>query len=226
MVDMPDLPPQYAQVMLVQASQSQQTKAKYDRTIGVCNLIENPAHPPVPSGLSALNYVGPIGDLKNYFRSQERRQIGDPSTVAVLENPKHGELKDMGTSERSEVTGMKIRLVYSFHVVKVVNQGTEELCPSPSFKRLSVSPGTDTDPLASQNPIQLTYLGGAINANVSLVDLAGGAVGQTTGGTTTSTPRPPVGLVYRPDALRQRGVHPEDDLVPTPKITHKLPNEP
>ncbi len=43
MVDMPHVPPQYAQVMLVQASQSQQTKAKYDRTIGVCALWRTPS---------------------------------------------------------------------------------------------------------------------------------------------------------------------------------------
>lgn len=40
-MDMPDVPPQYAPVLIAQASQPQRGSAVFDRTISVCHLIEN-----------------------------------------------------------------------------------------------------------------------------------------------------------------------------------------
>jgi hypothetical protein len=211
-MDMPDLPPQYAQVMLVQASQSQ--PAKYDRTIGICQAIENPPHPDYPQG-SAVNSMQPVGELRQYFRKQEKQKLEGPSTVNVLEMPKHGELKDQGTfvithgakvdtGERGysylpspgylgddravlqvEIAGMKIKVVYSFHVVESMGNDANEIFCGPSrYKRLSVP--SNSDPLAAQDPVQLTsFLTGAVNANLAFSDLPGTAVGQTTANTIT-----------------------------------------
>lgn len=60
-MDMPDLPLQLAQVIIVQASQSQQTKSKIDRTIGVCQLFSN-----VPNQApTAANSLAPLGVVAN-----------------------------------------------------------------------------------------------------------------------------------------------------------------
>jgi hypothetical protein len=183
-MDMPDVPPQYAQVMLVQASKSQQAMPKYDRVIGVCQVIQNPPHPDYPQG-SAVNSVSPIHALRNYFVQREKRKLVGPSTVTVLEMPEHGELKDEGTfvlrrgalvdtGERRytylaeleylgtdsivllvEIAGMKIKVVYSFYVVESIdNYTSENFCGRSRYKRLSVP--LESDPVAPRNPVQLT----------------------------------------------------------------------
>jgi len=165
-VDIPDVPPQYAPVVIAQAGGAKQSAAKTDRILSVCQLIENP--PMMPGG-SAVNSMSPILALRNYFKVQEKRIVEGPSTATVLENPKDGELKDQGTSvlrngtlvdtgerrysylaapsylgkDRSvllvEMGGMRIRVVYSYHVVDVV-EGNEHLCPSPRVRRIAFSP--------------------------------------------------------------------------------------
>ena len=68
MIDMPELPPQYAQVVVAQASLGQKGDAKTDRTIGVCHLIENP---PIPAG-SAVNAISPVTTVWEYLKKLER----------------------------------------------------------------------------------------------------------------------------------------------------------
>ena len=150
MVDMPNLQPQYAQVMIVQAAK--QGAAKADRTLGVCQVIENP--PVVPG--SAVNSIDPIGWVKIYFSADEKRNIEGPGRVSVLRNPTHGTLtaddqgnylylpvsgylgKDSATL-LVEMGGLKIRVVYSFHVVKMINQDTEKLCPPSGVRKISLN---------------------------------------------------------------------------------------
>ena len=174
-IEMPDVPPQYQQVMLVQAAQSPQTKAQYDRLVGVCHPIESVGMAP-----SAVNSMEPVGSLKDYFYSQEKKTLEGPSTVTVLEQPKHGTLKDNGTfvidadtrvrtdtGERRyrylpnpgyvtgqdravllvEIAGLKVKMVYTFHVVDVLDDESDEIfCPSP-YERL---PDEQDNPLAAQ----------------------------------------------------------------------------
>jgi len=179
MVDMPDLPPQYAQVMVVQAGAAKQGAAKADRTLGICQLIENRRLPSGEPRISAINSMSPILALRNYFKFQEKRNIEGPSTATALENPKHGELKDQGTSvlrhgtlvdtgERRysyipapgyfgkdravllvEMGGFKIRVVYSFHVVEGFVEGNEGLCPPPHVRKMSLNPDDPNGGLAS-----------------------------------------------------------------------------
>ena len=172
-IEMPDVPPQYQQVMLVQAAQSPQTKAQYDRLVGVCHPIESAGMAP-----SAVNSIEPVLSLYGYFLSQEKKTIVGPSTVTVLEQPKHGKLEDRGTfvtrhgvltdtGERKyrylpnpgyvtgqdravllvEIAGLKVKMVYTFHVVDVLDDESDEiLCPS-TYERL---PDEQDNPLAAQ----------------------------------------------------------------------------
>src|SRR6266568_2525968 len=153
MVDMPDLQPQYAQVMIVQAGATKQGAAKTDRTLGVCQVIENP--PMIPGG-SAVNSINPIGWVKIYFSADEKRNVEGPGRVSVLRNPAHGTLaaddqghylylpasghlgKDSATL-LVEMGGLKVRVVYSFQVVKMINQDTEKLCPPSGVRKISLN---------------------------------------------------------------------------------------
>ncbi len=180
-MDMPDVPPQYGQVMIAQVGAEKQGTVKANRTLGVCKLVENP--PMIPGG-TAINSLSPILEVKNYFRSKEKRNIEGPSITTVLEHPKHGELKDEGTSvlrhgtvvdtgERGysylpargylgrdravlliEIAGMKITMVYSFRVVDVI-EGSEELCPSPRVRRITFSTPTRTYSLLKARGVDL-----------------------------------------------------------------------
>ena len=92
-MDMPDVPPQYAPVMIAQAPlaqpQTQTGSAKVDRAIGVCHLIQNPPIPP----LTAVNVLSPLRAGQEYLNSFEQQYPELKGTVAVLQGPEHGELK-------------------------------------------------------------------------------------------------------------------------------------
>src|SRR5258706_6505462 len=135
MVDMPDVAPQYAQVMIVQASQAQGGAAKTDRTIGVCSLVENPIRKQGNS-YSAVNSVTPLVAAQVYFQNIEHREILGSGVVTVFRNPDRGTLEPVvsepgiywylpkpgffGPDRASflvEVSGRKIRTDYFFRVL-------------------------------------------------------------------------------------------------------------
>ncbi len=94
----PDVPPQYAPVVIAQASQAKQGEAKTDRTVGICQALSNPATPSIPGAtLSAQNALTPDGMAKLYFRYNENRIVEGPSKTTVLESPNHGKLEDLGS---------------------------------------------------------------------------------------------------------------------------------
>jgi hypothetical protein len=97
-MDMPNVPPQYAPVMLAQASQ---VETNSNRTLGFCQLIENPEH---PDG-SAVNGISPVVAARIYFNEYEHKRIEGASLVTVLKNPVHGTLIDEGTLVRAGVNG-------------------------------------------------------------------------------------------------------------------------
>ncbi len=157
-MDLPDLPPpQYAQVMIVQAGAAKKGNAKTDRTLGVCQVIENPAHPPTPGEVSAVNSINPIGWIENYFSADERREVEGPGRVTILQNAAHGTVetdkrgnylyfpapdyfgKD-GAVMLVEMAGMKIRIVYTFHVVKGFVDSYPELCRPSGVRKISLNP--------------------------------------------------------------------------------------
>src|SRR6266567_7206084 len=163
MVDMPAVPPQYAQVMIVQASQSLLSSDKLYRTIGVCSLVENPIRME-GNQYSAVNSFGPIGSAQIYFRSVEHREIPDPGLVTVLRNPRHGTLKPLGSDPKDrsyvylpkpdyfgpdratflvEIGGKKIRMEYFFRVVAGVADSfyeNKEFCPNGERWKISLNP--------------------------------------------------------------------------------------
>jgi len=196
-MDMPDLPPQYAQVMIVQAGAAKQgTAAKVDRTIGVCSLVQNPMRE------AAFNEIGPMGAARIYFRSVEGREVVGPGMVTVLSNPQHGTLKPnpdapggylylpkpgyFGPDRASflvEMGGKKIRTEYFFNVLDGVADGDyqdKKFCPNGKRWKISLSSDLDTDPLASQDPAQWgSFFTGVVpNANLSIADLAPMIVAQ------------------------------------------------
>ena len=166
MVDTPDVPPQYAQVMIVQASQAQQGAAKIDRTVGVCSLVQNPV------GETAFNAVGPIGAALIYHHNiGELLDIGS-GVVTVLSNPQHGTLEqspygtggylylpkpDYFGQDRAaflvEVGGKKIRMEYFFKVVEGgVGDGDyqdKKFCPNGIFWKISLDPDESNNGLIS-----------------------------------------------------------------------------
>src|SRR5712691_3535182 len=141
-MDMPDLPPQYAQEVVAQASQTKKSDSKTDRTIGICHLIENP---PMPPG-TAVNAMSPLGSVSDYFRKVERLGVGLNGKVNILDGPKHGELRvtpsgnyryfpasDYYGPDRAtllvEIGGRKVKAVYFFNVMQSVPGGTEGYDP-------------------------------------------------------------------------------------------------
>ena len=93
-MDMPDVAPQYAPVMVVQASQAQRgSTTRIDHTIGVCHLITN--LPEVDrDAYFATNSTNPGRAAEVYFISVENRNVGEkPRVTTVLRNPEHGTLE-------------------------------------------------------------------------------------------------------------------------------------
>src|SRR6266699_1597981 len=92
MIDMPDLPPQYAQVVVAQASPAQKGDTRSDRAIGVCHLIRNLPIPPN----TAENGISPVASTSDYFGRVERRKVGIEGKATIVQGPEHGTLKDLG----------------------------------------------------------------------------------------------------------------------------------
>lgn len=167
MVDMPDVSPQYASVVVIaQASQAQKGDAKTDRTIGVCQLIENPPIPPE----TAVNTLDPTLSAWTYLKRQERPTPGWPTTdaynaarVSIVRGPAHGAVKDEGSGGYRyaptsnyygqdsatllvEIGELKVKLIYFFKVLHGVGGGDQdpykdkENCPKGEMWRISLNP--------------------------------------------------------------------------------------
>jgi Matrixin len=182
LMDSPQPPLKQQQVMLIQTSQSPQVKAKYARTIGVCNLVENPPNaPPVP--WTAGNIINPALAAKNYFWLVEGRDYGNlDAQEQPLESPKHGRLQpnngggysyipDTGYlgSDRAtflvEFGSKKLKMVHTIRVLEGVADNAyddKRYCPNGRYWKIS-------------SVIDLP------TPFVEFADLPGGSVGQATG---------------------------------------------
>ncbi len=160
MVDMPDVPPQYAQVLIVQASQAQQSADKPDRTIGVCSLVENPIRMEGEQ-YSAINGITPVSAVQVYYQNTEN--LLGPGSVTVLRSPQHGTLKPTSSDPKDgsywylpkpdyfgpdratflvEVGGKKVRTEYFFRVVAGVADSfyeNKEFCPKGEQWKISLN---------------------------------------------------------------------------------------
>lgn len=91
--DMPNAPPQYVPVMIVQANQAQAGDVTAMRTIGVCK--------PAPSHeYSGENGLSPLSVARFYLRQYEQRSVTGQATTSILQQPKHGILRLVGEADR------------------------------------------------------------------------------------------------------------------------------
>ncbi len=142
----PDLPPQYAPVLIAQASPAQKGSTSSDATIGICQLIENPPDPPG----SAVNGLSPLAEVGGYLKRQKRftrqqltAEVYNAAKVSIPERPRHGRLENVGAGEYYyyptpgyfgadqatlgvEMAGLKINVVYFFNVLPRVGGGGTE----------------------------------------------------------------------------------------------------
>jgi len=141
----PDVPAIYAPVVIAQAAQPQtQTPqlipvgcTKIDRTIGICQLINNPPNPP----LSAVNATSPRTAVWGYLQMIEKltpAQLPDEmfstAKTTLLQGAAHGTVVDegggyyrydptpgyFGTDRATtlvEMGGRKFKVVYHFKVM-------------------------------------------------------------------------------------------------------------
>ena len=160
----PDLPPQYAQIVVAQSSQSKQQSR--ERTIGICKPIENNVE-------SKINATLPAIAVTNYFAKVERIKLDAGASrtgkLTLLQAPKHGKLDlDLGQdptygpyfsyepNDRSyegpdratllvEVGGYKVKVEYFFPVMSDVPGSTDEgeatdiksICPRGAMWKIS-----------------------------------------------------------------------------------------
>lgn len=103
-LDMPPVPPQSAPLMIAQASQAQQSAAAAGRTVGVCHIVGN-----ATGSLSPENLLEPALSAMTYFRLYEHRTVNPQhAKVTVLQDPKHGLLKDEGNGIYSYLPSPKL----------------------------------------------------------------------------------------------------------------------
>lgn len=196
-MDMPHVPQQYTPVVVAQATQ-RQTSDKSDRTIGVCQLIENQ-----PESLrSAINGLSPLQSVSIFFGNVENRQVGIEGRVSLLQGPAHGTLEELGGVDRGgylyvpmgnfvgqdratflvKTGGFNVKVMYFFNVLEGVADDMYEnrqFCPNGEIWKISLSPGDPNVSLYTfEQPSQLTN---AIKANLTIADSPFGALGQTTG---------------------------------------------
>jgi hypothetical protein len=187
-LDLPDVPAEYAAAVLVQASQEESAKKSLDRTVGACQVVRNPATlPGKPGRILATNGISPIGAAAEYFRIVERRTVSPSGQITIFQNPKHGRLEavEQGASvlyynyiadsgyfgvDQSvfevAIAGMKVRVVYSIHIVdEVTDQDQSTLCPREEW-RISgyLSGSSDASVSAYLTP---NYMISSLNVSIS-----------------------------------------------------------
>jgi hypothetical protein len=149
--DMPDIPPQNAPVMIAQANQAQLATNNIDRTVGVCHIVPNG---PYHDRDSAENLIEPAVAAFEYFRLYEHRTVSFQAKVTILQNPKHGILKDVGEGVYSyqpnfgylgkdqatvsvEIGGFKVKVAYFFQAIDGVAIGNttyKDLCGKKGYR--------------------------------------------------------------------------------------------
>jgi hypothetical protein len=153
-------PPQYAQGVLVQASQSQQTKMQYERTIGVCHLVNNPTNAPkVPwAGSDGLSPVVAVGGYFSIIENNLDFKY-EGGRASILEYPKHGVLQatddesyyyfpDTGYLGKDHVTflveidGRKFKVIHYVQMMEIVPEyygRNKLLCPNGKVWKISTA---------------------------------------------------------------------------------------
>ncbi len=168
MIDMLDMPPPYAPVVIAQASPSQLGNTTTDRTIGVCHLAQNTQRD------TAVNVISPLVSASLYLQERERKTLDWKFwKVSVLQGPEHGVL-EMGArggyyratgnyigSDHAtllvEIGDLKVNVIYFFKVSKGGIGGTEgydpyedkKNCPKGKTWKVSLNPNDPNGGLIS-----------------------------------------------------------------------------
>jgi len=145
-LDIPEVPPQYAPVIIADASQASQRTSKLDQTWNVCQLLESRQ----AEELGAANILEPALAVKIYMQGRFSDADIAKSKVSVVENPKHGVLESDdqkaylytpdsadyigqdATTFLVEISGFSIKLIYSLHVDQgpLDDEQKEAVCPA------------------------------------------------------------------------------------------------
>jgi hypothetical protein len=188
----PDVPAMYAPVVIAQTPKTQSAtapaaagSAMVERTIGVCQLIENPPIPP----LTAANAMSPITSVWGYLQTVEKltsKQLTDEmflsAKATLLEGAKHGELKvtpsgnyryyptpDYFGTDRAtvlvEMGNYKVKVVIHIKVLAPTEGNdyqNKRLCPKGELWKISLNPDDPAAPTYSlTTPSQ--WSSGAVN---------------------------------------------------------------
>jgi hypothetical protein len=92
-MEMPNLPPQNAPVMIAQANQAKPGNVKTTRTLGVCSPVPN-------RDFSLENVISPLGEAGMYLRNYVHRQVQNIGTATILQQPIHGILRLVTEADR------------------------------------------------------------------------------------------------------------------------------
>jgi len=216
----PDVPPQYAPVVIAEAKQAAQPST--ERTIGVCKLIENRPE----ARFTAVNTMSPVLGVYGYLTDYEKAVI-DVATykaakITLLQAPKHGTLVTdnegavyypddypvdsnyVGPDRATllvEIGKYKVKVIYHFNVMPNVPGSGEQgrptddkrFCPNGRVWKISLNPDDPNAPIYTfEHPSELTSpYAGLSNVNLTFGTLAGGALGQPPATPSPSTPAPP-----------------------------------
>jgi hypothetical protein len=212
----PDVPAMYAPLVIAQAPKTQPAtapaaagSAMVERTIGVCQLIENP---PIPA-MTAANSSAVSMAAWSYLTSVEKVKLSEDlvesAKTTLLVGAQHGEFKEewggnyryhptpgyYGTDRATvlvEMGNYKVKVVIHIKVLAPTEGNdyqNKRLCPKGELWKISVSPDDPAAPTYSlTTPSQwssgtASYAAvsyGLANFSLNFADLPGSAVGQTT----------------------------------------------
>jgi hypothetical protein len=192
MLDVPKLPLQHSPIVLAQSGPAQpQPNERFDRTIGVCQLVRNPPSlPKMPGRIFATNEIVPDGDAGNYFLNLEGKKENDASArVSILKAPTHGQLQAvpqgagvyynylpesgyLGTDSvdfKVVIGRMTVKVIYSIHVEDVVDDSnTSALCPK-RYRKISGTPRSSNSGLAAYLKPSYTIAGLSVHLDALLL---------------------------------------------------------
>jgi hypothetical protein len=198
-LDVPNLPQQYAPVMVAQTHQVKNKAVAPMRTMGICQPVSN--YP--GAEISGSNVLDSVAAAVNYFWRFEKRNMKEgeaDAKVTFVQLPKHGKLVDEGNGAYTyrpesgyfgkdsatsvvEIGGYRVKLVYFLQAVNSVasgNRAEELFCGAKGYQwKISTNPDTPLDTAALQSLLSFAGLDSSIRVEIS--DLARTAVGETTG---------------------------------------------
>ena len=169
MVDVPDVSPLYAPVVIAQVSQAQEDDVKADRTVGVCNPIGKWPDTPLTQD-NDLDPIRMVGEYFEQYGTPPKVTGVSPWKVSVSQGPRHGRLEVHGPQHGGpepgplptyvyhptpnyfgpdratllvEIGGYKVKVMYFLTVLRTVSVLPSEdrkNCPKGALWKISLNP--------------------------------------------------------------------------------------